>query len=74
MRGQRRGALGWGARLAQAGTAGVRGRASRRAWARGQAAAARECSGRVGVRGRRGAGELGVRGRQGAGGLGVSGR
>ena len=81
VRGQCRGALGWGAGRAQAGTAGVRGRwawrAGRRAWVRGrrrQAAAARELSKRVGVRGRRGAGELGVRGRRGAGALGVSGR
>ena len=49
---------------------GVRGHAGRRR----QAAAARGCSGRVGVRGRRGAGELGVRGRRGVGALGVSGR
>ena len=39
VRGQRRGALGWGAGRAQAGTAGVRGRwawrAGRRAWAPG---------------------------------------
>ena len=43
VRGQRRGALDWGAGRAQAGTAGVRGcwawRAGRRAWARGQAQA-----------------------------------
>ena len=50
--------------------AGVRGRAGRRR----QVAAARGRSGRLGVRGRRGAGELGVRGRRGAGALGVSGR
>ena len=54
LRGQCRGALGWGAGRAQAGTAGVRGRcawrAGRRAWARRQAAATRERSGRVGVR------------------------
>ena len=74
MRGQRRGALGWRAGRTQAGTAGVRGRwawrAGRRAWARGQAAAARERSGRVGVRGSWAQAQVGGRAlgaRQGAG-------
>ena len=69
MRGQRRGALGWGAGRAQAGTAGVRGRwawrAGRRAWAGGrrQAAAARAQR----ARGRARQLGAGAGGRQGAG-------
>ena len=68
--GQRRGALGWGAGRAQAGTAGVLGRwawrASRRAWARGQAQAGGSSARAQRARGRArqlGAGARGAAGR-----------